>query len=277
MKFHKNHISYTFDPKLLIEMNSIRGKWALITGATSGFGKATAELFAKEGCNLIITARRAEKLEAFSNILKEKYEVHVLHYCFDVRELKMCVEMANDLLSREIVPDILINNAGLASGKSKIHEGLVSDWEKMIDTNIKGLLYITRSILPMMVERNEGHIINIGSTAGHMVYPEGNVYNATKFAVKALNEAINLDLVGTNIRCCSVDPGAAETEFSVVRFHGDEEKAKKVYEGFQPLEPADIANVIYFVVTSPPHVNIMNLVVCPTAQRNVYVIDRKSS
>jgi len=255
--------------------NSIRGKWALITGATSGFGKATADLFAKEGCNLIITGRRTEKLEAISNVLKEKYGVQVLSYCFDVRELNKCVEMANDLESREIVPDILVNNAGLASGKSKIYEGLIGDWEKMIDTNIKGLLYITRSVLPMMVERNEGHVINVGSTAGHIVYPEGNVYNASKFAVKALNEAINLDLAGTNIRCCSVDPGAAETEFSLVRFHGDAEKAKKVYEGYDPLMAEDIANIIYFVVTQPPHVNITNLVVYPTAQRSVYVWDKK--
>jgi 3-hydroxy acid dehydrogenase/malonic semialdehyde reductase len=256
-------------------MNSIRGKWALITGATSGFGKATGELLAKNGCNLIITARTAEKLEALSHVWTEKYGVHILPYCFDVRQLNMCVEMANDLNSREIVPDILVNNAGLAAGKNKIHEGLISDWEAMIDTNIKGLLYMTRTILPMMVERNEGHVINIGSTAGHLVYPEGNVYNASKYAVKALNEAINLDLVGTNIRCCSVDPGAAETNFSVVRFHGDEEKAKKVYEGYQPLKPEDIADIIFFVLTSPAHVNITNLVVYPTAQRSVYVWDKK--
>ena len=255
--------------------NSIRGKWALITGATSGFGKATADLFAKEGCNVIVTGRRAEKLEAVANILKEKYNVNVLSYCFDVRDLNQCVEMANDLAEREIIPDILVNNAGLASGKNKIHEGLIADWEKMIDTNVKGLLYITRSILPMMVERNEGHIINIGSVAGHLVYPEGNVYNASKFAVKALNEAINLDLVGTNIRCCSVDPGAAETEFSIVRFHGDAEKAKKVYDGYQPLKAEDVANIIYYVVTAPTHVNITNLVVYPTAQRSVYVWDKK--
>ena len=256
-------------------MNSVRGKWALITGTTSGFGKATADLLAKEGCNLIITGRRVEKLEALTNILKEKYNVQVISYSFDVRDLNMCVEMANDLASREIVPDILVNNAGLASGKNKIHEGLIGDWEKMIDTNIKGLLYITRSILPMMVERNEGHVINIGSTAGHIVYPEGGVYNASKFAVKALNEAINLDLVGTNIRCCSIDPGAAETEFSKVRFYGDEEKAKKVYEGYEPLKAEDIANIIYFIVTSPAHINITNLVVYPTAQRSFYVWDKK--
>lgn len=255
-------------------MNSVRGKWALITGTTSGIGKATADLLAKNGCNLLITGRRTEKLEALEHILREKYDVKVISYCFDVRDLKSCVEMANDLSQREIVPDILINNAGLASGKDKIYEGLIGDWEKMIDTNIKGLLYITRSVLPMMVARNEGHVINIGSTAGHVVYPEGNVYNATKFAVKALNEAINLDLAGTNLRCCSIDPGAAETEFSVVRFHGDEEKAKKVYDGYQPLKAEDIADIILYVVSSPVHVNITNLVVYPTAQRNVYIINR---
>lgn len=256
-------------------INSIRGKWALITGATSGIGKATADLFARNGCNVIITGRRAEKLEATHHLLEEKYGITVLPYCFDVRQLNMCVEMANDLNEREIVPDILVNNAGLASGKDKVYEGLIGDWEKMIDTNVKGLLYITRSILPGMVERNEGHVINIGSTAGHIVYPEGNVYNATKFAVKALNEAINLDLVGTNIRCCSVDPGAVETEFSSVRFHGDDDKARKVYEGYKPLNAEDIAESIYYVVTTPPHVNITNLVIYPTAQRSAYVWDKK--
>jgi len=255
--------------------NNIRGKWALITGATSGIGKATADIFARHGCNIIITGRRAEKLEAMHHLLEEKYGVKVLPYCFDVRQLNMCVEMANDLSEREIVPDILVNNAGLASGKDKVYEGLIADWEKMIDTNIKGLLYITRSILPGMVERNEGHVINIGSTAGHIVYPEGNVYNATKFAVKALNEAINLDLVGTAIRCCSIDPGAAETEFSKVRFHGDDAKAQKVYEGYTPLQAEDIADAIYYVVTTPTHVNITNLVIYPTAQRSAYVWDKK--
>jgi 3-hydroxy acid dehydrogenase / malonic semialdehyde reductase len=262
-------------PNLTNMENSIRGKWALITGATSGFGKATAELFSRNGCNVIITGRRSEKLEALSHILQEKYGVQILSYCFDIREMNKCVEMANDLAVREIVPDILINNAGLASGKDRIQDGLISDWEKMIDTNIKGLLYVTRALLPMMLQRNEGHIINLGSVAGHLVYPEGNVYNATKFAVKALNEAINLDLVGTNIRCCSIDPGAAETEFSKVRFHGDEEKAAKVYEGYQPLKADDIADIIHYVVTTPPHVNITNLIVYPTAQRSAYVWDKK--
>ncbi len=252
----------------------MKDKWVLITGATSGIGRACAEEFAKQGANLILTGRRAERLEAAQNILKEKYNVKVLTYNFDVRIFGEAVKMANDLNESEIVPNVLINNAGLASGKSKIQEGLLSDWDKMIDTNIKGLLYITRAILPMMIQENRGHIINIGSTAGHLVYPEGNVYNASKFAVKALNEGINLDLVGTNIRCCSIDPGACETEFSEVRFHGDKEKAKKVYEGYEPLHAEDIANAVAYVCNTPEHVNITNLVVYPTAQRSAYVWDK---
>lgn len=255
--------------------NVVRGKWALITGATSGIGNATARLLAANGCNLLLTGRRSEKLEALEHVLNEKYGVKVLTYSFDIRSMNRCVEMANDLTEREIVPDILINNAGLASGKDKIYEGLISDWEKMIDTNIKGLLYITRAVLPMMVERNEGHIVNIGSTAGHIVYPDGNVYNATKFAVKALNEAINLDLKGTRLRCCSIDPGACETEFSKVRFHGDEMKAARVYEGYIPLQPEDVADAILYVLGTPPHVNITNIIMYPTAQRNVYVWDKE--
>jgi NADP-dependent 3-hydroxy acid dehydrogenase YdfG len=252
----------------------MKDKWVLITGATSGIGRACAEEFAKQGANLILTGRRAERLEAAQNILKEKYNVKVLTYNFDVRIFGEAVKMANDLNESEIVPNVLINNAGLASGKSKIQEGLLTDWDKMIDTNIKGLLYITRAILPMMIQENRGHIINIGSTAGHLVYPEGNVYNASKFAVKALNEGINLDLVGTNIRCCSIDPGACETEFSEVRFHGDKEKAKKVYEGYEPLHAEDIANAVAYVCNTPEHVNITNLVVYPTAQRSAYVWDK---
>lgn len=256
-------------------MNKVFGKWVLITGATSGIGRACAEIFAKNGANLILTGRRAERLETAMHILIEKYGIKVKTYCFDVREFNEAVKMANDLQESEITPEILINNAGLASGKDKIFEGLISDWERMIDTNIKGLLYITRSVLPLMVQQNEGHIINIGSTAGHLVYPEGNVYNASKFAVKALNEAINLDLVGTNIRCCSVDPGACETEFSVVRFHGDTQKADKVYEGYEPLRPEDIADTIFYICSTPPHVNITNVIVYPTAQRSAYVWDKR--
>jgi 3-hydroxy acid dehydrogenase/malonic semialdehyde reductase len=256
-------------------MGQVLGKWVLITGATSGIGRACAELFAKNGANLILTGRRSDRLEAAQNILIEKYNVKVKTYTFDIRDFNEAVKMANDLQAAEITPDILINNAGLASGKDKIYEGLISDWEKMIDTNIKGLLYVTRAILPMMVENNEGHVINIGSTAGHQVYPEGNVYNASKYAVKALNEAINLDLGGTNIRCCSIDPGACETEFSEVRFHGDKAKASKVYEGYQPLRPTDIADAVLYVCSAPAHVNITNMIIYPTAQRSAYVWDKK--
>lgn len=256
-------------------MSQVHGKWVLITGATSGIGRACAEIFAKNGANLILTGRRSERLESAQNILIEKYNVKVKTYSFDIRDFNEAVKMANDLQSAEIVPDILINNAGLASGKDKIYEGLISDWEKMIDTNIKGLLYVTRAILPMMVAHSEGHVINIGSTAGHLVYPEGNVYNASKYAVKALNEAINLDLVGTNIRCCSIDPGACETEFSEVRFHGDKNKAAKIYEGYQPLKAGDIADAILYVCSAPAHVNITNMIIYPTAQRSAYVWDKK--
>ncbi|MCW3125987.1 MAG: NAD(P)-dependent oxidoreductase [Bacteroidetes bacterium] len=255
--------------------SKILGKWVLITGATSGIGRACAELFAKNGASLILTGRRSDRLEAAQNVLQEKYGVKVKTYNFDVREFNEAVKMANDLQASEIIPDILINNAGLASGKDKIYEGLISDWEKMIDTNIKGLLYITRAILPMMVASNEGHIINIGSTAGHLVYPEGNVYNASKYAVKALNEAINLDLMGTNIRCGSIDPGACETEFSEVRFHGNKDKAGKVYEGYEPLKPQDIADAALYICSAPAHVNITTMIIYPTAQRSAYVWDKK--
>jgi 3-hydroxy acid dehydrogenase / malonic semialdehyde reductase len=256
-------------------MSQVHGKWVLITGATSGIGRACAEIFAKNGANLILTGRRSDRLESAQNILIEKYNIKVKTYTFDIRDFTESVKMANDLQAADIVPDVLINNAGLASGKDKIYEGLISDWEKMIDTNVKGLLYVTRAILPLMVERNEGHVINIGSTAGHIVYPEGNVYNASKYAVKALNEAINLDLVGTHIRCCSIDPCAGETEFSEVRFHGDKTKAAKVYEGYQPLKPTDIADTIFYVCSAPAHVNITNLIIYPTAQRSAYVWDKK--
>ena len=256
-------------------MVQVHGKWVLITGATSGIGRACAEIFARNGANLILTGRRSDRLESAQNILIEKYNVKVKTYTFDIRDFNEAVKMANDLQTSEITPDILINNAGLASGKDKIYEGLISDWEKMIDTNVKGLLYITRAILPMMVGKNEGHVINIGSTAGHLVYPEGNVYNASKYAVKALNEAINLDLVGTNIRCGSIDPGACETEFSAVRFHGDKVKATKVYEGYEPLKPTDIADAVLYVCSAPEHVNITNMIIYPTAQRSAYVWDKK--
>jgi NADP-dependent 3-hydroxy acid dehydrogenase YdfG len=253
----------------------MNNKYALITGASSGIGKATAYKFASNGINLILCARRIEKLQQIAEDISSQFSVKVLFRQVDVRSKTNVLAFADFLEQESIIPYFLINNAGLASGKDKIYLGKYEDWDAMIDTNIKGLLHITRTFLPKIVAANEGQIINIGSTAGHIVYPEGNVYNATKFAVKALNEAINLDLVGTNIKCCSIDPGACETEFSIVRFHGDEEKAKKVYEGYEPLNPENIADVVWYVCNTPKNVNITNMVIYPLAQRNVFVIGKK--
>ncbi|MEI6311598.1 MAG: SDR family NAD(P)-dependent oxidoreductase [Bacteroidota bacterium] len=246
-------------------------KYVLVTGASSGIGKACAIAFAKEGYNLIITARREERLIALKDELENAYNIIVLYYAFDVRDFEAVQDFATKLESISIVPYILINNAGLAVSRNKIQEGIIEDWERMIDTNVKGLLYVSRCILPMMIERNTGVVLNIGSTAGHIIYPGGNVYHAAKYAVKALNEAMNLDLVDTDIKVCSIDPGAVETEFSIVRFKGDEENAKKVYEGYEPLKASDIADIAVFVASRPAHVNIQNIIVYPTAQRSVYV------
>lgn len=250
-------------------------KYVLVTGASSGIGKACAVAFAKEGYNLIITARREERLIALKDELENAYNIIVLYYAFDVRDFEAVKDFASKLESSSIVPYILVNNAGLAVSRNKIQEGIIEDWERMIDTNVKGLLYVSRCILPMMIERNTGVVLNIGSTAGHIIYPGGNVYHAAKYAVKALNEAMNLDLVDTDIKVCSIDPGAVETEFSIVRFKGDEENAKKVYEGYEPLKPADIADIAVFVASRPAHVNIQNIIVYPTAQRSVYVHRKK--
>ena len=247
-------------------MFDLKGKTAFITGASSGIGKECAKIYAKNGVNLILTARRFEKLEELKKEL-EIFNVTVDIYELDVKER----DSVNKLIeSLNKTPFILINNAGLASGLNKIQDGDFEDWDAMIDTNLKGLLNVSRFMIPKMIKENKGHIINIGSIAGHQVYQNGNVYNATKFAVNALNQAMNLDLNGTNIRVTSIDPGAVETEFSIVRFHGDVNKANNVYKGFTPLKPEDIANIIYFVTTLDEHINIQNILVTPTAQ------DRKS-
>lgn len=252
------------------------GQLALITGASAGIGAATARRFASEGADLVLWARRQERLEAIAHELRTSAGVEIHTEGVDVRD-RVAVDEASARLLREIgTPDLLLNNAGLASGLSFIHEGDPDDWDRMIDTNLKGLLNVTRAILPAMVKRGSGHVINIGSTAGHQVYPKGNVYNATKFGVKALTEGMNLDVAGTDVRVSSVDPGFVETEFSVVRFHGDEARAGAVYEGFTPLSADDVADVVAFVATRPPHVNVHEVVLLPTAQRNVYVLDRKA-
>lgn len=247
-------------------------KTVLITGATAGFGKATAELFAENGDHLIITGRRQERLDLLSKNLTLKHGVEVTTLCFDVRDNNAVVKAINSISHKKI--DILINNAGLASGIDKIQDGLLDDWEKMIDTNIKGLLYVSKAIVPLMVKQKSGHIINIGSTAGKETYEKGNVYCATKHAVDALSKSMRIDLLGTGIKVTQVCPGAAETEFSEVRLHGDVKAAKNVYNGYDPMTAEDVASIIYYTTTLPKNLCINDLVVTSLAQANSFYIDR---
>jgi NADP-dependent 3-hydroxy acid dehydrogenase YdfG len=241
-------------------------KTILITGATSGFGKAIARRFAKDGNDLIITGRREALLMELSAELRKKYKVEVLSLCFDVRVMEE-VELAISSLPDEWKNiDVLVNNAGLAVGLNPINEGVIDDWERMIDTNVKGLLYMTRFVSPLMVEQKKGHIINIGSIAGKEVYPMGNVYCGSKFAVDAITKGTRIDLVQHNIKVTQVAPGAADTEFSLIRFKGDKKLADSVYKGFTPLSAEDVADVVFYVTTLPPHVSIHDVVVMPTAQ-----------
>jgi NADP-dependent 3-hydroxy acid dehydrogenase YdfG len=246
---------------------------ALITGATSGIGKATAILFAVEGIHLILCGRRQDRLDGLKAELGKQTNVHTLN--FDVRD-KDAVFKAIEMLPPEFSDiDILINNAGNAHGLDPIDEGRTDDWDAMLDINVKGLLYVSKAIIPKMVERKSGHIINIGSTAGKEVYPKGNVYCATKHAVDALTTGMRMDLNPYGIKVGAVNPGAVETEFSNVRFKGDDEKADAVYDGFKPLVAQDIAETLYFVVTRPAHVNIADLVVTPTAQASATVWNKE--
>jgi 3-hydroxy acid dehydrogenase/malonic semialdehyde reductase len=255
-------------------MTSMRGRRILITGASSGIGEACARRFAAEGCELVLWARRVERLARLADELEAAHGRHVHIAGVDVRDRPAVLEAVDALVEAGDVPDVLVNNAGLASGLSPVQDGSFDDWDRMIDTNVKGLLNVTRAVLPHMIRLGRGHVVNIGSTAGRWVYPNGNVYNATKFAVRALTEAINIDVVGTPIRVSSIDPGMVETEFSIVRFAGDEDRARKVYEGFQPLRAEDIADAVHYVTSAPPHVNVLEMLVLPTAQRNVYVLHR---
>ncbi len=246
-----------------------------ITGATSGIGKSSAILFAKNGYNLIITGRREERLDELKKELETNFKINVTILCFDIRNQNE-VEAAVYSLSPELKKiDILINNAGLAAGLGPIQDGNLNHWEQMIDTNIKGLLYITKLVSNLMIVNKSGHIINIGSVAGKEVYQNGNVYCATKFAVDALNKAMRIDLLPHNIKVTAVNPGMVETEFSVVRFDGDEARAKKVYEGLQPLKPEDIAETIFWVANRPAHVNINDIVIMPTVQATATISIRK--
>jgi 3-hydroxy acid dehydrogenase/malonic semialdehyde reductase len=248
-----------------------------VTGATSGIGKSTAELFAKNGHDLIITGRRKDRLDAVSNELRSNYKVNVLGLSFDVRQFSE-VEKAIKTLPAEFSKiDVLVNNAGLAAGLSPIQTGDLSHWERMIDTNIKGLLYMTREVSRGMIERKKGHIINIGSIAGKEVYANGNVYCATKHAVDALNKGMRIDLLPHHIKVTAVNPGMVETEFSVVRFDGDEQKAKQVYNGMQPLLPEDIAETIYWAATRPAHVNINDIIIMPSVQASATNVLRENA
>ena len=248
------------------------GKTIFITGATSGFGKASALIFAEKGHHLIITGRRKDRLEILSKTIQNKYDVEVTTLCFDVRRNEEVVAAVNSLSNKKI--DVLINNAGLASGLNKIQDGLLDDWEKMIDTNIKGLLYVSKAIIPLMIKQQSGHIINIGSTAGKEAYEKGNVYCATKHAVDALSKSMRIDLLGKGIKVSQICPGAAETEFSEVRLHGDTEKAKKVYEGYEPMSAKDVASIIYYVTTLPKNLCINDLIVTSLSQASSHYINK---
>jgi 3-hydroxy acid dehydrogenase / malonic semialdehyde reductase len=243
-------------------------KTILVTGATSGFGKAIAERFAKEGYDVCITGRRAERLAAVKQELETQFGTKVITLQFDIRDSAQ-VESAMTALKTQVAQiDLLVNNAGLASGLSTIDEGDLSDWETMIDTNVKGLLYVTRQIAPMMRAQASGHIINIGSTAGKLVYRNGNVYCATKFAVDALTQAMRIDLLPYGIKVTAINPGMAETEFSLVRFKGDEERAKNMYAGVNALQANDIADIAWYCASQPPHVCINDLTVTCLTQAN---------
>ncbi len=245
----------------------------LITGATSGIGRATAEHFAAKGYNLVLCGRRETRLQELKEMLAKNVKVHTLQ--FDVRDREAILSAIGDLPKDFSQIDILINNAGNAHGLDFIDQGNLDDWDAMLDINVKGLLYVSKAILPQMVERKSGHIINIGSTAGKEVYPKGNVYCASKHAVDAINQAMRIDLNAHGIRVGAVNPGLVHTEFSEVRFKGDEDKAEKVYQGYQPLKPEDIAEVIHFVVSRPYHVNIADLVVMPTAQASSTIVKKE--
>jgi NADP-dependent 3-hydroxy acid dehydrogenase YdfG len=250
-------------------------KIAFITGATAGIGEATANLLAKNGYNLILCGRRAERLIALQTQLKANYQTESHCAVFDIRDKESVQTAIKNIPEAFKGIDVLVNNAGLASGLATIDKGDLADWETMIDTNLKGLLYVSRQIIPGMVERKSGYIVNISSIAGKEVYANGNVYCATKFAVDALNKAMRIELSVHPIRVTGIYPGAVETEFSIVRFHGDETRAKAVYEGFDSLLASDIADAIHYVISTPAHVNINELVIMPTAQPMPGIIHRK--
>ena len=253
----------------------LKGRWALVTGATSGFGEACARRLAREGCNVAITGRRADRLRSLAAELARGHGVEAPELCFDVRDraaVESTLGSRRELLDRL---DILVNNAGLALALDPVHAGNPDDWDRMIDTNVKGLLYVTRLVLPGMVDRGRGHVVNIGSVAGHQVYAGGAVYCATKYAVRALSDALRHDVLGTGVRVSNVEPGLAETEFSLVRFQWDAPRAKSVYEGVNPLRAEDVADAVHWCVTRPAHVNVQSVLLMPTDQAAAHALHRR--
>ena len=246
-----------------------------ITGATSGIGRSTAEIFAKNGYDLILTGRREERLSTTKKELESTYKITVTTLCFDITKQQEVAKAINSLSDEHKSIDILVNNAGLAAGLAPIQEGQLSHWERMIDTNVKGLLYTTQIISNLMIQAGKGHIINIGSIAGKEVYANGNVYCATKHAVDALSKGMRFDLLPHHIKVTAINPGMVETEFSVVRFDGDTDRAKKVYMGMQPLTPEDIAETIFWVANRPAHVNINDIIIMPAVQASATNLIRK--
>jgi NADP-dependent 3-hydroxy acid dehydrogenase YdfG len=248
---------------------------AFITGATSGIGEATARIFSDHGIDLIICGRREKRLQSLQAKLSQKVKVHTL--TFDVKDRDKVFQIIDDLPEEWKKIDILVNNAGNAHGYDSIHEGSLDDWESMIDINVKGLLYVSRAVIPGMVERRSGHVINIGSIAGKEVYPKGNVYCASKYAVDAINNGMRIDLNQYGIKVSQINPGLVDTEFSMVRFKGDKQRSKSVYDGMKPLTGNDIADLVLFIVTRPPHVNISDSIIFPTAQASSTLVNRDQS
>jgi 3-hydroxy acid dehydrogenase/malonic semialdehyde reductase len=256
-------------------MASLRDRIAFVTGASSGIGEACARTFARDGAKLILNARRKDRLQALSSELKAHYGVSSLTCPFDVRNLSEVRTALETLPTEWASVDVLINNAGLARGFDKLQEGRLEDWEEMIDSNIKGLLFTTRFILPGMLNRGRGHIVNIASLAGIQTYPRGNVYCATKAAVRVISDGLKQDLLGTPIRVTAISPGLVETEFAKVRFHGDVDRAAQTYRGLAPLTADDVADAVHFCVTRPPHVNISEIVLMPTDQSSSVLVNRR--
>jgi 3-hydroxy acid dehydrogenase/malonic semialdehyde reductase len=255
-------------------MVSLKDKIVCITGASAGIGEACAHEFAKQGSALLLSARRKERVETLAKHLADKYNVRTRAFKLDVTLQKQVDRAFRDLPAEWKDIDILVNNAGLSRGLDKLHEGKILDWDEMVDTNIKGLLYVTRAVLPGMVGRKRGHVINMGSIAGHQIYPGGNVYCASKAAVNLLTLGMKMDLLGTGVRVSSIEPGLVQTEFSEVRFRGDKDRAATVYADTRPLLPGDVAEIAVFCATRPLHVDVSNVIVMPTDQASVYHVLR---